>query len=164
LTETINDALRQSRQIIGNLRPHLLDDIGVLPAFRKLIGDFGKKFNIDVRFVHSDSPDIHPNQGITLFRILQEALHNIRKHAGASRVEVSLNMEKDGLLKLAVADNGKGFRPHTAVPWRRRSGMGLLIMRERAEDMGGSFTIQSEPGRGCTIRVSVSLDGGANER
>jgi signal transduction histidine kinase len=163
LTETINDALRQSRQIIGNLRPHVLDDIGIIAAFRKLIGDFGKKFAIDVHFSHPDDLQINPDKGIALFRILQEALHNARRHAKPTTVNLSLSFENKIFLLMRVQDNGKGFDPQKRNRQRKRPGLGLLTMRERAEDMGGEFQIVSHLGEGCMIIVKIPLKEGQND-
>ena len=164
LTETINDALRQSRQIISNLRPHILDDIGVIAAFRKLIGDFGKKFGLDVQFSHPDDLQIDPDKGIALFRILQEALHNARRHAMASTIALSLSLEKKGCLLMSVKDNGRGFDPRKKIRQRQRPGLGLLTMRERTEDLGGTFKVDSSPGKGCRILVKIPLRGQADGR
>lgn len=157
LTETINDALHQSRQIIGNLRPHILDDIGVIAAFRKLIGDFSKKFKIEVQFSHLDSLQINPDKGIALFRILQESLYNVRRHAKATMVNLSLHAEDGSYLIMTVKDNGQGFDPRKKNRQRQRPGLGLLTMRERAEDLGGEFRVDSSPGKGCMVIVKVPL-------
>ncbi len=157
LTETVNDALHQSRQIISNLRPHILDDIGVIAAFRKLMGDFGRKFAIETRFRHPDSLQIDPDKGIALFRILQEALHNARRHAAATEVALSLSLAKDDCLIMTVKDNGQGFDPQKRNRQRYRPGLGLLTMRERAEDLGGEFRVDSSPGKGCRVIVKVPL-------
>jgi len=160
LTDTINDALRQSRQIINNLRPHILDDIGIIAAFRKLIGDFEKKFDINVRFSHPDSLQLGPDQRIALFRILQEALHNTRRHAKATNVELSLRITNDGYLKMTMEDNGQGFNPRKKNRYPLRAGLGLLTMRERTEDMGGEFIVDSQEQKGCRIIVQIPLKEG----
>jgi len=160
LTDTINDALRQSRQIINNLRPHILDDIGIIAAFRKLIGDFENKFDINVRFSHPDSLQLGPDQRIALFRILQEALHNTRRHAKATNVELSLRISNDGYLKMTVEDNGQGFNPRKKNRYPLRAGLGLLTMRERTEDMGGEFIVDSQEQKGCRIIVQIPLKEG----
>jgi two-component system sensor histidine kinase DegS len=155
LTETINDALRQSRQIISNLRPHILDDIGIIAAFRKLIGDFGKKFGIETQFLHPDQLQIDPDKGIALFRILQEALHNARRHAMASKIDLSLSLEKKGYLIMSVKDNGHGFDPRKKNRQGHSPGLGLLTMRERTEDLGGEFKVDSCLGKGCRVIVKI---------
>lgn len=160
LTDTINDALRQSRQIISNLRPHILDDIGIIAAFRKLIGDFKRKYGMNVRFSHPNNLRVNPDQGIALFRILQEALHNTRRHAKATNVELSLRTISGGYLKMSVEDNGQGFNPRKRNRHSQRPGLGLLTMRERTEDMGGEFIVDSQKQKGCRIIVKVPLKEG----
>ena len=162
LTDTINDALRQSRQIISNLRPHILDDIGIIAAFRKLIGDFEKKFGLYAHFSHPDNLQVSPDQGIGLFRILQEALHNTRRHAKATKVELSLRITRDGFLKMSVEDNGQGFNPRNRKRYSQRPGLGLLTMRERTEDMGGEFIVDSQKQKGCRIIVKIPLKEGTD--
>jgi len=157
LTETINDALRQSRHIIRNLRPHILDDIGVTPAIRNLIKEFGQKFGIEAHFSYPEALAIKPDKGIALFRILQEALHNTRRHAGATAVDVAMSIEQDGCLLMTVKDNGRGFTRRQKNRQRRQPGLGLLTMRERAEDIGGHFEVDASPGNGCRILVKVPL-------
>jgi len=157
LTETINDALHQSRQIISDLRPHILDDIGVIAAFRRLIKDFGNKFDIETEFLHPKFLSIDSDKGIALFRILQEALHNARRHAEPSLIVVSLNIEKGGSFMMTVKDDGRGFNPRQRNRLRHRPGLGLLTMRERAEDLDGEFKVESNPGKGCCITVRVPL-------
>ncbi len=158
LTVNINEALHQSRQIIRNLRPHILDDIGIIPAFRDFTGDFARQFHLDIHFSHPDRLDIAPDKGIGLFRILQEALHNIQRHARASRVEVYLELEGVHRVCLRILDNGRGFDSRMKRRYQKGSGLGLLTMRERAEDLAGSFHIYSRPGLGCEITVKVPLE------
>ena len=157
LTDTVNDALRQSRQIISNLRPHILDDIGVIAAFRKLIGEFGREFGLETHFYHPEQLQIDPDKGIALFRILQEALHNTRRHASASQVDLTLRVAEDETLVMTVKDNGCGFDMQKKNRSRQKAGLGLLTMRERAEDIGGTFQMRSSVGRGCEISVSIPL-------
>lgn len=157
LTDTINDALRQSRQIIRNLRPHILDDIGIIAAFRKHVNDFSKKFGIQVHFTHPDTLTVNPDQGIALFRILQEAMHNIQRHADATQVALSLLIGENGRLIMTVQDNGSGFNLKKRDQQRQRGGLGLITMRERAEDQGGTFSVESRSDNGCTIRVVLPL-------
>ncbi len=157
LTENLNETLRQSRQIISNLRPHVLDDIGAIAAFRKLIGEFGRKFEVDVDFTYSDKLQISQEKGIALFRILQEALHNIRRHSLATAVDLSLSEGNDNDLVMMIKDNGRGFDFKKAKPKHCNGGMGLLIMRERAENIKGTFRVESQPGNGTNIIVRVPL-------
>ena len=98
--------------------------------------------------------DLHPDQETTLLRICQEALTNIRKHAKASEVEVDLNYDKTAVV-LTVRDNGKDFPGDEKTPSSKRKGFGLISMRERTKSVGGIFAVQSEPGKGTVITVTV---------
>ena len=160
LTETINDVLRQSRQIISNLRPHILDDLGVIAAFGKLIRDFEEKYDIKARFRHPDSLQINPDKGIVLFRILQEALHNVRRHSAASEVEITLCIGENGRLQMKLNDNGRGFdiRQYRRRKEKTGSGLGLLTMRERAEELKAELRVESRPGDGCTVLLDVPME------
>ncbi len=120
---------------------------------------FGKKFGIEVQFSHPDYLKIDPDKGIALFRILQEALHNARRHAKASTIDLSLSLERNGCLLMSVKDNGRGFDPRKKNRQRQRPGLGLLTMRERTEDLGGKFKVDSSPGNGCRVIVKIPLRG-----
>jgi len=159
LTVNINEALHQSRQIISNLRPHILDDIGLVAAIRNLVNDFDQKFGMSINFSHPEQLEVNPDKGIALFRILQEALNNIRCHASATAVKIVLAIEESDQLSLIIRDNGCGFDSRRRRRFLRDSGLGLLTMRERAEDIGGTFRVFSRPGQGCKITVLVPMEG-----
>ena len=91
---------------------------------------------------------------IALFRIVQEALNNVVKHAGATSVTIALHWSQ-GHLALAVSDNGAGYDPAVIPNTRRRQGLGMVTMRERAEALGGTFDIDAAPGRGTSVRIRV---------
>jgi signal transduction histidine kinase len=158
LAELINQTLKQSRNIISDLRPHILDDIGVIAAFKNFIRDFENKFQLRIQFSHPDRVQLNSRKRIALFRIFQETLNNIQRHAAASNIDVQLSIEAHGRLKLIIEDDGCGFD----IKRRKRSnsgfGMGLILMRERAEDVGGIFQINSSPDNGCKTTVIMPLD------
>ncbi len=164
LTKNINKALRQSRQIISNLRPRILDDIGVIASLNSLCKDFSGKFGFRINTSYPRSINISPEKGIALFRILQEALQNIRKHSPlVTQVDITLALSGDNRLKFEIIDNGQGFDPKKKKNSGRHFGMGLLIMRERAEDLGGTFEILSTPGNGCKIIIIIPFKDLNNE-
>ena len=111
LTKNINKALRQSRQIISNLRPRILDDIGVVASLNSLCKDFSGKSGLEINTSYPRSLNVSPEEGIALFRILQEALQNIRKHSQATQVDITLALSCDNNLKLEIIDNGLGLDP-----------------------------------------------------
>lgn len=156
LINNINQALRQSRQIIGNLRPKILDDIGFIAALKNLLVHFHQAEKIKIKFLCPRRKANIPAQvGINLFRILQEALHNIKKHSQATRVNVSVILNPNRNISLIIQDDGRGFNIYQEQT--SKSGLGLLIMNERAEDLGGNLEINSRPGKGCRLLVKVPI-------
>lgn len=159
LIASINEALRKSRQIISNLRPNILDDIGIITAIQKVLKDFQESENIETTFLYSEGIDVSIHIGIALYRILQEAIHNTRKYAQATKVDVSLTLADNECLSLAIQDNGRGFDPNGKIRYAENSGMGFLIMRERAEDLGGELEVASKTDKGCRIVVRIPFKG-----
>ena len=155
LITLINTGLQESRQIISNLRPYMLDDIGTIAALKKLLNTFKTSTGVELIFSSPDKIKLDSDKGIALFRILQESLSNIKKHSGATRVRVSLDVNAKSGLYLQVHDNGKGFR--SGQKKKMVSGMGLLIMRERVEALNGKFDVYSRPAEGCKISVTIPL-------
>lgn len=164
LEETISlvrDSISDIRSIIEDLRPPILDELGILPAIKAFCRDFQERYpeiTIELRTaVHKE--DISDSLKIAIFRVLQEALNNIAKHSSANRVLVSLQRE-DGAVSLRVSDDGVGFK-RDDPPSREKSdgGFGLTSMKERAKLSGGAFSIRSEPGEGTTITVDWRLTG-----
>lgn len=150
---TINDV----RAISTSLRPRLLDDLGPASALRAFCREWSDVYpNVEVVV---DMPlrdaDIPRSLGVSVFRIVQEALNNVAKHAAARSVKVSLGI-RSGLLYAEVADDGVGFNIR-AKSRLRRHGSGWRGMRERAEHDGGKLAIDSAPGRGTTLSVCWPL-------
>ena len=158
LIMNIDETLIQSRQITGNLRPKILDDIGITAAFRKVLKDFQVGEKVQIKFSCPKRFHVNSQIGITFFRILQEALQNIKKHSKATRVDVSLTLDENNSLSLLIRDNGCGFDANKKNGGSWNSGLGLIFMRERAEDLGGKFQLGSKPGKGCQIKIELSLD------
>lgn len=139
------------------LRPAVLDDLGLSAAMKKFVHDWSKHFNIPAEFhqIGLDGKHLLPEIEINLYRIGQEALNNISKHAQASNVSAILE-RRDGTVSLIIEDDGKGFEPSKkAVMTGDDRGMGLLGMKERAELVGGKFEIESSVGNGTTIYARV---------
>ena len=157
LVRDINGALQKSRSIISELRPKILDDLGIVAAFNKAISNFKEDSRLPVNFDCLETLSVNPDVGIAFYRIFQEALRNIHKHAQASKVDIFLNIDSRNRLCLIVRDNGRGFVFDPNTERVSNSSMGLLTMRERAEDLGGQFIIDSQTGNGCQIVVTVPL-------
>jgi signal transduction histidine kinase len=141
------------------LRPAMLDDLGLIPALLAYMKELGKRTGLRVRFATVTADKIEPLDNLrrtVLYRIAQEALTNVAKHAQASLVKVSIEA-KPGAICMTVSDNGKSFDAAKILNARRCRRLGLLGMRERAEMVGGTFAIESSPGRGTTVRVQVPL-------
>ena len=164
LVDKVNKALRQSRQISHNLRPPLLDDMGTLPALKSLINNFNKTVDCEIRYSFPPKLSVNQKIGVSLFRILQEALRNIKKHARATQISVSLKIDDTQTLYLQVDDNGQGFNLSSKKTATKHPELGLRIMRERAEDLGGKLSITSRLGQGCHIILTVPLKVNHNEK
>jgi len=158
LKATIDDSRRLVRAIhstvrnlMVTLRPIQLDEYGLGPVLASYAELFGKRTGIAIQVqVSPEFPRLGPAAEIALFRITQEALHNVLKHAEASQVQVALE-HSASLVRLEIADNGRGLRPAAPHPGAGASGWGLTIMRERAELVGGTFRVEAAPGRTSVI-------------
>jgi PAS domain S-box-containing protein len=152
----LQQAIDDCRRIQTNLRPLLLDDLGLLAALSWLVRDFQKrKPGVKVRKqLRIEEEAIPQHLKMVIFRITQEALTNISKHSGADRVSLSLR-NSGGTLRLVVRDHGQGFAAEKALAERGLDrGIGLDIMRERAEWAGGIFSIETLPGKGTVVQAS----------
>jgi len=156
LIPRVKEALFEVRRVSTELRPSILDDLGILPTLSWFFREFEAACgDIAVEKVFSVvEHDVPVMLQITLYRILQEATNNIVKHAGADRMRVSLD-RIDDVLHLLIEDNGCGFDPLSIqyVEGQGR-GMGLLSMKERASFSGGTYHLASTPGQGTRIEVS----------
>jgi PAS domain S-box-containing protein len=148
----VDGAVNTVRRIATELRPGLLDDLGLVAAIEWQAQEFARRTGLTVE-LHLGDQDLALDRDLAtaLFRIFQEALTNIARHAAATRVEIELVHQPD-LLKLVVADNGKGIEPAQILAPRS---LGLLGMRERARALGGDVVIEGSPGQGTTVTVHI---------
>lgn len=148
-------ALDEVKRLAVELRPATLDDLGLVPAIRSYLDKYEHTFGIHTNFLLIGNKHQRYSQNIetALYRITQESLTNAAKYAETSRVDVQITNLPDQLL-LIVADEGTGFP--TGMKGKT-SGLGLYDMKERAESIGGTFSIQSEIGKGTRIEVRVKL-------
>jgi two-component system sensor histidine kinase UhpB len=147
------------RRMSVNLRPTVLDDFGLVIALELLIRDFEKLHKVPVTLETDGSTRLHlePQLEIALYRIAQEGLSNIAKHAQATMATLVLHRKQSTVI-MRIEDNGKGFGPGDAGTRREpHSGLGLISMRERSELFGGSLAIDSAQGRGTTVTISIPL-------
>ena len=154
--EQVKSVLGEVRRISHDLRPALLDDLGLAPALEHLAGEFGGHSGMPVRFRCEGPMDALPEMaGTVLFRIAQEALTNVERHAGARQVAISL-VRRGRCLTLAIADDGGGFDAHDIARHPQR-GIGLRNMMERMEAIGGRLAIESSP-LGTRVVASINLE------
>lgn len=155
--ENVHSMVDTLRYIIGELRPHTLDDFGLRAGLRSHVAQFMKLTGIRVHIDETNSPESLPDFiKLSLFRITQEALNNIAKHSRATRVEISIVYEHDKV-GLCIEDNGIGFDMDRVVTDNPSQGVGLLIIRERAEAIGASFDLQTAVGQGVRLVLVCNL-------
>lgn len=153
-------AIEEVRHISHQLRPSSLDDIGLEAALSSLLLDFQAHSGIEVETLFSTQPGkLKSEAATTLYRVVQESLNNIEKHAQATKVTV-IAQQIGNVLQLLIQDNGVGFNTYKAMEKR---GIGLRNMRERVEFIGGDFELMSEIGFGTEITVLLTLEGLVNE-
>jgi signal transduction histidine kinase len=144
------------------LRPAMLDDLGLVPALHSHLKEFAKRTGLRVHFTAFTAGRIEELDGArrtVLYRVAQEALNNVARHAQASRVEASLLRVPHGL-RLQIKDNGKSFVVERVLHARKNQRLGLVGMRERVEMVGGKFTVDSTPGHGTTIEAQIPFRNG----
>jgi len=165
-SERIADAVGLVDEMIGHvramaldLRPPLLDELGLVPALRGYAEGQSVRTGVPIAVeANADAEALRPETAIAAFRIVQESVHNALRHAAAKELTVSVRRD-DGRLLLSVRDDGRGFDVAEALR-RAASGrhLGLAGMRERLEALGGKLEIESSPGHGAEIRASMPLD------
>jgi PAS domain S-box-containing protein len=159
IVPVIQEAVEECRRIQMDLRPSMLDDLGLLPTLSWFSRTFqaiysGIRVDQEVTIEESEVPD---SLKIVIYRVTQEAMNNAAKHSQADLVRLCLR-KNDGRMEVAVEDNGRGFDVERMPGLEgRKRGLGLSSMRERTELSGGSFKIESAEGKGTTIRVSWPL-------
>jgi two-component system sensor histidine kinase DegS len=146
------------RRLSLDLRPTVLDDLGLVPAIRWLVDGFKQETGINTRLeITGDNSQLSKKYTVNLFRIVQEALSNVRQHSGARNVEITLQFA-DKMLTLQIQDDGSGFvLPSTNAELTSRGKLGLIGMQQRARLLNGLISYQSEIGKGTTISAEVNL-------
>jgi signal transduction histidine kinase len=143
------------------LRPPLLDDLGLIPALQSWMKDFTKRSHIPIHVrVFAAVERLDSDKRTVLYRVAQEALSNVARHARATLVTVSIRKYGD-VVRMEIHDNGKAFHVERALFAKRIKRLGLLGMRERVEMVGGTFAVESSPGAGTTIRAQIPFRHGA---
>jgi two-component system sensor histidine kinase DegS len=154
---SVKEALAEIRRIISDLRPMALDDLGLVPAVRQYYEDMAAKCGWSGGVEVNGEAKVCSTTEVTVFRLVQEALQNARKHSEATEVRVEIAFSEQSVM-VAVSDNGKGFdsaRASLSAVGRER--FGLVGMRERVSLLGGSFEVVSSPGCGTSVRAEIPL-------
>jgi PAS domain S-box-containing protein len=152
------EALESVRRCAQDLRPRILDDLGLIPALEWMVEKIEKNYHIGTRVeVAGREPTLPSEVQVLLFRIAQEALSNIRKHSQATKALVKLDFESK-LVRMTVSDDGTGFElPEQYESLASNGKLGIMGMYERAKLLGGTLKIQSEPGKGTLVITEVPL-------
>jgi len=145
-------AVKSIRDLALLLRPPMLDDLGLVPALEWQAREISRRGEMEVD-VHSEmvSEQLADDVMVCLYRLVQEALTNAARHSGAKHAKVSI-VQNEGTIRVQIADDGIGFSPE------RVRGMGILGMEERVKRLGGSLTIESEPGKGTTVFAKIPVE------
>jgi PAS domain S-box-containing protein len=158
LVEQIKTVSQGVRRFSQDLRPPLLDDLGLLATIRWLTGNMEERTHISVKLTMSGTERrLAPHVELAIFRIIQEALRNIQKHAAATQVDVNVEYANEKI-NISIVDNGKGFKP--VGDWgelSREGRLGLMGMKERAHLLGGNITITSETNHGTNVLIELPV-------
>ena len=139
------------------LRPTVLDDLGLIPALHAFMKNFKEQTGIHVSLsAFAAVEQVNGDKRTVLYRVAQEALTNVARHAHASHAEVKIQ-KLDGAVCMKIKDNGKGFQQERVLRAEKSTRLGLLGMRERLEMVGGDFSVTSTPGKGTTVLAQIPL-------
>ena len=156
LVTLVKETVKTVRRISSELRPSILDDLGLGAAMEWLAHDFATRTGIECAVSVPSTVMLTAERGTVVFRMCQEALTNVARHAGATHVSIDLMIDEDARLTLEVCDNGRGI---TDEEIHRPDSLGLLGMRERAALLGGVVEVKGTPGQGTSVTVRVPIEG-----
>jgi signal transduction histidine kinase len=144
------------RDMMNRLRPVALEELGLVTAIERLVDGWNdhQEECFCALSISGDYDETDEDTAITLYRIVQEALTNVAKHAAAEKVEIRLERDTSREIVLIIRDDGRGFEQNS-----RHNGMGLLGMRERVEALNGKISLASELGRGVSIDIHIPFEG-----
>jgi signal transduction histidine kinase len=150
----LDDVYQQLRHLSHELRPTILDDLGLVPALEFLSEGVARRTGLRVAVQSSPRVRLAPPLETALYRVVQEALTNINKHAQATTVKIQFGTSGK-TVRCAIVDDGVGFDPGGARPHAVGAGIGLLGIREKLQPLGGVLKIESAPGRGTKLVITV---------
>jgi two-component system sensor histidine kinase DegS len=156
LKNAVNTTFQKIREFIMMLRPMMLDDLGLVPTLKHYVQDFEEKTRLSVNLtVQGRDTRLPAYSEVTVFRVVQELLTNVHKHAHATHVQVSLDFQND-VIVASVEDDGSGFDvSEVQSSTQQRKGLGLPTIQERTEMLGGKVQFESRIGRGTKIRIEI---------
>lgn len=158
LREVMRSSLQDVRKIIYDLRPMSLDDLGLIPTVERLIAQYNETSDTFVEFkFFGEKVKLLPIVEVAIFRIIQEALNNIKKHSKATNALVKIEFS-DNNINLVIRDNGIGFSKESLRKADEDRGYGLMSMEERVTLLNGKFEINSSPGNGTKITATIPID------
>jgi signal transduction histidine kinase len=157
MVELVDSSIELVRGICADLRPRMIDDLGLAAAVEWHAQRFQRRTGIACEFAHCGGNVLDASRSLSVFRILQEALTNVARHARATKVEINMSA-RDRVFELEVSDNGCGIDPQRLD---HADSLGLMGMRERAQAAGGTIDLRGEPGKGTTLTVRLLLVEGA---
>jgi two-component system sensor histidine kinase DegS len=158
LKDAVTSNFQKVREFIFDLRPMMLDDLGLNPTLKRYIQDFEAKSGLACNLVITGKEQrLPPHAEVTVFRVVQSLLNNVREHANATHVEISLDLGPDGL-KAKVEDDGSGFDvAEVMAAARQRKTMGLMTIIEQVEMLGGEIHFESSVGRGTKAELNLPI-------
>lgn len=158
MKKLLDDVMKEARELSYNLMPSVLEDFGLIPAMQLLCEQFSQQTGVHVQFFqHGGADRFSADLEIGIYRIAQEALTNIQKHASATEIELQV-IVSEHTVRLTVEDNGKGFAGQKTIRQQKgRKGIGLMSMRERTSLLGGTFTIESVLQRGTLLCAEIPI-------
>ena len=154
VTRLLRQVEEQLRTLSHELRPTILDDLGLVPAVRFLTDGASKRFGLSIQVDASLDGRLMPAVETALYRIVQEALNNVAKHSQARNVWIQLD-ERAKKIVCSIRDNGVGFYAQVRLKEPGKKGLGLIGIQERLSALGGTLQIESEPGRGTQLLITV---------
>jgi len=158
LQDLVRSSLTDVRKIIFDLRPMVLDDLGLAPAIKRYLSEYKEQYGVQIEFLFiGQQQRLESSIEVALFRIIQEAVNNVRKHAKARNATVKIEMLPEKV-NINIKDDGIGFDLSKVMTDKERDGYGLIGIRERVQLLEGEFNISTAPGRGTSIGISVPVD------
>lgn len=159
LKNSVNATFQKIREFILMLRPMMLDDLGLMPTLKQYVQDFEEKTRLSTSLTIMGRESRLPSYTeVTIFRMIQELLNNVRTHAHASHAQVTLDFQ-DTMVVVSVEDDGSGFDvEEVQKAIQQRKGLGLHTIQERAEMLGGRVQLDSRIGRGTRVRIEIPVE------